>query len=90
MPRTVPSHSCGGLAGPSAAPLLPPASASASQHAAGWGRHAEHAPKLWGYLNELKPYLWPEGETYPKDENEPHGLFANGEDVQWAWARRCR
>jgi putative spermidine/putrescine transport system substrate-binding protein len=40
---------------------------------------AEHAPTLWAYLNELKPFLWREGETYPKDENELHALFANGE-----------
>lgn len=40
---------------------------------------AEHAPKLWAYLNELEPFLWREGETYPKDENELHSLFANGE-----------
>ena len=37
------------------------------------------SPKLWAYLNELKPYLWRAGETYPKDENELHSLFANGE-----------
>jgi putative spermidine/putrescine transport system substrate-binding protein len=37
------------------------------------------SPEVWGYLNELKPYLWREGETYPKDENELHSLFANGE-----------
>lgn len=40
---------------------------------------SEHAPKLWAYLNELEPFLWREGETYPKDENELHSLFANGE-----------
>jgi len=40
---------------------------------------AEQAPNLWAYLNELKPYLWRQGETYPKDENELHSLFANGE-----------
>ncbi|GAB4428293.1 MAG: ABC transporter substrate-binding protein [Chloroflexi bacterium OHK40] len=39
----------------------------------------EHAPKLWAYLNELKPHLWREGATYPRDENELHSLFANGE-----------
>ena len=39
----------------------------------------EHAPALWAYLNELKPYLWRQGETYPRDENELHSLFANGE-----------
>lgn len=39
----------------------------------------EHAPKLWAYLNELKPCLWREGATYPRDENELHSLFANQE-----------
>jgi putative spermidine/putrescine transport system substrate-binding protein len=39
----------------------------------------EHSPALWAYLNELEPHLWRGGETYPKDENELHGLFANGE-----------
>ncbi len=39
----------------------------------------EHAPQLWAYLNELKPYLWRAGETYPADENELHSLFANSE-----------
>lgn len=42
-------------------------------------RWDEWSPKLWAYLNELKPYLWREGATYPKDENELHSLFANGE-----------
>ncbi len=28
---------------------------------------------------KLKPYLWRQGETYPKDENELHSLFANKE-----------
>ena len=37
------------------------------------------APELWAYLNELKPYLWRQGATYPQDENELHSLFANGE-----------
>jgi len=39
----------------------------------------EWAPKLWDYLNEVEPYLWRAGETYPKDENELHSLFANNE-----------
>lgn len=39
----------------------------------------EWSPVLWDYLNELKPYLWRQGETYPKDENELHSLFANRE-----------
>jgi putative spermidine/putrescine transport system substrate-binding protein len=37
------------------------------------------SPKLWAYFNELKPCLWREGATYPKDENELHSLFANNE-----------
>ena len=37
------------------------------------------SPELWRYLSELKPCLWRKGETYPKDENELHSLFANGE-----------
>lgn len=37
------------------------------------------SPALWNYLNSLKPYLWRSGETYPKDENELHSLFANKE-----------
>ena len=37
------------------------------------------SPKLWEYLNSIKPYLWRNGETYPKDENELHSLFANKE-----------
>lgn len=40
---------------------------------------ATWAPQLWRYFNELKPCLWRQGETYPKDENELHGLFANQE-----------
>jgi len=37
------------------------------------------SPELWTYLNDLKPCLWRNGATYPKDENELHSLFANGE-----------
>jgi putative spermidine/putrescine transport system substrate-binding protein len=39
----------------------------------------EWSPQLWSYLNQLEPHLWRGGETYPKDENELHSLFANGE-----------
>ena len=37
------------------------------------------SPELWKYLNEIKPYLWRNGETYPKDEAELKNLFANNE-----------
>lgn len=39
----------------------------------------EWSPVLWSYLEDLKPCLWRNGDTYPKDENELHKLFANGE-----------
>ncbi|MBW6474182.1 MAG: ABC transporter substrate-binding protein [Anaerolineaceae bacterium] len=39
----------------------------------------EYSPLLWDYFNDIKPYLWRQGETYPKDENELHSLFANQE-----------
>ncbi|NJP07402.1 MAG: ABC transporter substrate-binding protein [Chloroflexaceae bacterium] len=39
----------------------------------------EWSPQLWAYFNEIKPCLWREGETYPRDENELHSLFANQE-----------
>jgi putative spermidine/putrescine transport system substrate-binding protein len=39
----------------------------------------QHSPALWAYFNELKPCLWREGETYPKDESELVNLFANNE-----------
>lgn len=37
------------------------------------------SPKLWAYMNEIKPYLWRKGETYPKDLADLNKLFANGE-----------
>lgn len=55
-----------------------------SGDAAQWGVYDEAlwqqwSPALWDYFNEMKPCLWRAGETYPKDENELHSLFANGE-----------
>ncbi|MBU8763718.1 ABC transporter substrate-binding protein [Micrococcus luteus] len=37
------------------------------------------ASKVWKYLNELKPSLWREGETYPKTIAELITLFNNNE-----------
>lgn len=34
---------------------------------------------VWDFLNEIKPYLWREGKTYPEDVAALHTLFANGE-----------
>ena len=52
--------------------------------ATGWGefdqaRWDRESPKLWKYLTALKPCLWRSGTTYPRDENQLHGLFANNE-----------
>ncbi len=34
---------------------------------------------VWNYLNELKPYLWREGKTYPESEGKLDTLYKNGE-----------
>jgi putative spermidine/putrescine transport system substrate-binding protein len=52
--------------------------------AAQWGKFDQAlwdqwSPELWKYMNDLKPCLWRQGATYPKDENELHSLFANNE-----------
>lgn len=39
----------------------------------------EWSPALWAYLDALRPCLWRNGDTYPKEENELHRLFANDE-----------
>lgn len=35
--------------------------------------------KVWDYLNEIKPYLWREGKTYPESEGKMDMLYANKE-----------
>ncbi len=35
--------------------------------------------KLWDYLNELKPYFWRSGRTFPGSLAQLHQLYANGE-----------
>ncbi|MBY6035800.1 ABC transporter substrate-binding protein [Fictibacillus nanhaiensis] len=34
---------------------------------------------MWEYLNEIKPYLWRQGKTYPNDLTELDRLFSKGE-----------
>ncbi len=41
--------------------------------------YERNAPKLWAYLNALKPYLWQQGRTYPKDVAALDTLFERGE-----------
>ena len=42
-------------------------------------KYERHATALWEYVNDLKPYLWKKGETYPASVAELHQLFASGE-----------
>lgn len=37
------------------------------------------APKTWKILNEIEPYLWREGRTYPENRAQLQELFSNGE-----------
>ena len=37
------------------------------------------AAKTWAILNEIEPYLWREGATYPTTITQLNELFANGE-----------
>ncbi|MFW5722124.1 MAG: ABC transporter substrate-binding protein [Desulfohalobiaceae bacterium] len=39
----------------------------------------KNAPKLWAYLNGLKPHLWQGGRSYPRDSAALDTLFARGE-----------
>jgi len=39
----------------------------------------EVSPKMWAVLNDIAPYLWREGKTYPSDRPAMHRLFANNE-----------
>lgn len=34
---------------------------------------------VWNYLNEIKPYLWRKGETYPESEGKLDLLYSSGE-----------
>ncbi len=42
-------------------------------------KYATHSKALWSYVNELKPHLWKQGETYPASVAELYQLFAGGE-----------
>ncbi len=39
----------------------------------------EVAPAAWQLLNELEPFLWREGRTYPESSTQLQNLFANSE-----------
>lgn len=39
----------------------------------------EVAPRAWELFNEIEPYLWREGRTYPETSSQHQNLFANSE-----------
>lgn len=39
----------------------------------------EMSQPVWDYFNELAPYLWREGKTYPKSSSELNMMFSNNE-----------
>jgi putative spermidine/putrescine transport system substrate-binding protein len=43
------------------------------------GLFDEKMPACWEALNEIEPYLWREGETYPENATRVEDLFANSE-----------
>lgn len=54
----------------------------------GWQQYADgfdqslfdrNAPALWTFLNDIEPFLWERGETYPRDLAALDGLFERGE-----------
>jgi len=38
-----------------------------------------YAGQLWDYINEIKPYFWKEGKTFPTGVAQMHQMFGNGE-----------
>jgi putative spermidine/putrescine transport system substrate-binding protein len=41
--------------------------------------YLKKSPALWAYLNEIKPYLWQQGRSYPKNVTALGLLFERGE-----------
>jgi putative spermidine/putrescine transport system substrate-binding protein len=52
-----------------------------AQYLKGWDPDlfSRKAPLLWKWLNEIEPYLWQKGRTYPKDSAFLDTLFSRGE-----------
>ncbi|MBU3208745.1 ABC transporter substrate-binding protein [Clostridium algidicarnis] len=42
-------------------------------------KFSKDSESLWNYLNEIKPYLWREGKTYPESASKLDQLYSNGE-----------
>lgn len=41
--------------------------------------YERYSKKLWDFLNDLKPYFWRNGNTFPNSVAQMHQLFSNGE-----------
>ncbi|UJF16639.1 ABC transporter substrate-binding protein [Jeotgalibaca sp. MA1X17-3] len=39
----------------------------------------KNSQKMWGFLNEIKPFLWQEGKTYPNNLAYLDRLYSQGE-----------
>lgn len=42
-------------------------------------KYKRHSARLWAWVNEIKPFLWKKGETFPSQLSQLHQMFANGE-----------
>ena len=42
-------------------------------------KYTRHSEALWDYINEIKPYFWKQGQTFPTSVAPMHQMFANGE-----------
>ena len=51
------------------------------QYMAGWDPDlfARQSQRLWAWFNDIEPFLWQEGRTYPKDSAFLDTLFSRGE-----------
>ncbi|TYP93640.1 putative spermidine/putrescine transport system substrate-binding protein [Fodinibius salinus] len=41
--------------------------------------YQKYSERLWNYINDIKPYFWKNGETFPSNVTAMHQLFVNGE-----------
>ena len=48
----------------------------------------EKFPACWEKLNEIEPYLWREGETYPESNSAAYGLLGSGDT--WVQPATCQ
>ena len=42
-------------------------------------KYLQYSEQLWDYINEIKPYFWKEGKTFPTGVAQMHQMYGNGE-----------